>query len=118
MNRASLAAVLIASFEGLRLTAYRDSGGVWTIGFGHTKDVTQGQTCTAEQAAAWLAEDAEPLFVLVADQPMIAAAAYVSFGYNCGKTALELVLEGKTQMSRYVHDRHGNLLPGLVTRRA
>lgn len=35
---------LIESFEGLRLTAYQDSVGVWTIGYGHTKGVKKGQT--------------------------------------------------------------------------
>ena len=27
---------LTEQFEGLRLTAYQDSVGVWTIGYGHT----------------------------------------------------------------------------------
>lgn len=40
--------------EGLRLTSYKDSGGVWTIGFGTTgingKPVTKGMTCTKPQA--------------------------------------------------------------------
>jgi lysozyme len=29
---------LIKSFEGLRLSAYRDSAGVWTIGYGSTRN--------------------------------------------------------------------------------
>jgi lysozyme len=40
---------LIESFEGLRLTSYQDSVGVWTIGYGHTKGVKQGQTITQQQ---------------------------------------------------------------------
>jgi len=28
---------LIKGFEGLRLTAYRDTAGVWTIGYGSTR---------------------------------------------------------------------------------
>lgn len=31
---------LIKSFEGCRLTAYQDSAGVWTIGYGHTSGLT------------------------------------------------------------------------------
>ena len=27
---------IVKEFEGLRLTAYQDSVGVWTIGYGHT----------------------------------------------------------------------------------
>ena len=39
------------SEEGLRLTAYKDSGGVWTIGWGHTgPDVHEGLVWTREQA--------------------------------------------------------------------
>ena len=42
--------------EGLRLTAYRDTGGVPTIGYGHTgPDVYLGLTITLEQAEEQLA---------------------------------------------------------------
>jgi lysozyme len=45
-------------FEGLRLNAYQDSGGVWTIGYGHTgKDVKRGMTITQEQADDLLKKD-------------------------------------------------------------
>ena len=45
--------------EGLRLTAYQDdsAGKVWTIGYGHTRFVNEGMTCTPDQAEAWLLED-------------------------------------------------------------
>lgn len=46
--------------EGLRLKAYPDpaSGGdPWTIGYGHTRGVRKGDTCTLEQAEAWFEED-------------------------------------------------------------
>jgi len=48
---------LTESFEGVRPTAYQDVKGVWTIGYGHTLNVQPGDTCTPEQAEAWLAED-------------------------------------------------------------
>lgn len=48
---------LIKRFEGLRLEAYQDEGGVWTIGYGHTKGVKRGHTITEEQAEAFLRED-------------------------------------------------------------
>lgn len=42
---------LVKKFEGLRLTAYRDSVGVLTIGYGHTgSDVTAGMTITNAKA--------------------------------------------------------------------
>jgi lysozyme len=48
---------LTEKFEGVRLTAYQDQVGVWTIGYGHTRGVKPGDTCTEEQAQAWLRED-------------------------------------------------------------
>lgn len=48
---------LTARFEGCKLTAYQDSKGVWTLGYGHTLGVHEGMTCTQEQALAWLAQD-------------------------------------------------------------
>ena len=118
MTTATLAAALIRVFEGCRLTAYQDTGGIWTIGFGHTgPDVTAGLTISMDQAEDLLVKDAAPLFALVADKPLHAAAAYVSFGYNCGLHSLQLVLAGSAQMQNYVHDRMGHTLSGLVARR-
>jgi lysozyme len=48
---------LTERFEGVRLEAYQDSVGIWTIGYGHTFEVTEGMTCTQDQATAWLIED-------------------------------------------------------------
>lgn len=48
---------LIKSFEGCRLTAYQDSVGVWTIGWGHTKGVYKGQKITQQQADDMLRDD-------------------------------------------------------------
>lgn len=53
---------LIKRFEGLRLTAYRCSAGVLTIGYGHTTGVKPGDKITGQQADAFLHED-----VLVAE---------------------------------------------------
>jgi lysozyme len=47
-----------AAHEGCRLTAYRDPGGVWTVGVGHTgPDVHEGLTITQQQAESFLAQD-------------------------------------------------------------
>lgn len=48
---------LIKRFEGVRLAAYDDGVGVWTIGVGHIKGVKRGDTITMEQADRFLAED-------------------------------------------------------------
>lgn len=47
----------IESEEGRRLTAYRDSVGVNTIGVGHTQNVKPGQTITDATADGMLAGD-------------------------------------------------------------
>ena len=48
---------LTAQFEGCSLVAYRDLGGIWTIGHGHTTNVDAGDTCTQSQAEQWLIDD-------------------------------------------------------------
>lgn len=50
---------LVASFEGCSFVAYQDGNGIWTIGYGHTKGVKAGDTCTREQALDWQSEDLE-----------------------------------------------------------
>ncbi len=57
MNYSKTGLALTEQFEGLRLTAYQDQVGRWTIGYGHTAGVQQGDTCTQAQAEAWLASD-------------------------------------------------------------
>ena len=47
----------IKSHEALRLKAYQDSKGVWTIGWGHTKDVHPGDVITREQAEQFIRDD-------------------------------------------------------------
>ena len=42
--------------EGLRLTAYQDTLGSWTIGYGHTP-AFPGQTITEAEADSWLMQD-------------------------------------------------------------
>ena len=118
-----LAAALIQLFEGSRLSSYRDSGGVWTIGIGTTRiegtPVVEGMTITADQASQFFADDSALLFRMAASLPVLEAAALVSFGYNCGPGALQRVLDGHDTIGnpRHTTDRAGNVLPGLVNRR-
>ncbi len=49
---------LTEQFEGCKLTAYQDSVGVWTIGYGHTgPDVYKGLTISQDEATALLLKD-------------------------------------------------------------
>lgn len=123
MTPIDIATPLITTFEGVRLKAYQDTGGVWTIGVGDTgPDVKEGLVITYADAMQRLAGKIQPLYVQVihTNLPIIAAAAYISFGYNCGLGALRKVLMGQDSISnpKYTHDMKGNVLPGLVNRRA
>ena len=114
-----LAFALISALEGLRLNAYQDQGGVWTIGYGHTRDVKEGDTCSLAQARIWFDDDCSNLLNLVnaGSFSIVQQAAYISFGYNCGKVALEHVLSGKAKISEFCHI--GNRVSDdLVRRRA
>lgn len=45
-------------YEQFRPTAYKPTPkDVWTIGYGHTHGVKEGDTCTIAQALIWLKED-------------------------------------------------------------
>jgi len=121
MTALDIATPLITTFEGVRLTAYQDTGGVWTIGVGETgPEVKQGLTITYEQAMGMLTVRLHSLYLMVISKPPVVGAAYISFGYNCGAGALSKVLDGVDTISnpKYAHDMKGNTLPGLVNRRA
>lgn len=87
-------ASFIGKFEGLRLTAYQDVVGVWTIGYGTTKNVTQGMTITYNQAFDLLCEDTEIFYKAVKRliKPTLQENQYIaltSFTYNLGSGALQ-----------------------------
>lgn len=48
---------LIKRYEGLSLTAYQCPAGIWTIGWGHTRTVRQGDVITSEEAENLLRND-------------------------------------------------------------
>src|ERR1019366_2511495 len=57
MTTSPIGRKLIESFEGLSLKAYLDQRHIQTIGYGHTGQLKPGDTCTPEQADAWLVGD-------------------------------------------------------------
>lgn len=60
MQYSNMGLALTERGEGVRLTAYRDQGGVLTIGYGHTgPDVYPGQVITQAQAEALLLHDVQ-----------------------------------------------------------
>ena len=58
VNKASAEAIeFIKREEGLRLNAYQDSVGIWTIGYGHTGNILHRDAITLEQAERLLHDD-------------------------------------------------------------
>ena len=47
----------IRRFEGFRGKAYQDAKGVWTIGYGHTIQVKEGDIVTRKEAEQLLCDD-------------------------------------------------------------
>ena len=89
----ALAAGFISQFEGCSLTAYRCSAGVLTIGYGHTKGVKEGDTCTQEQADVWLIDDVKETQAILAHYVNVSVTqnefiALVSLAFNVGVGAL------------------------------
>ena len=83
---------LIQSFEQLRLTAYQDQRGVWTIGWGHTPGVVEYQTTTPSEADEWFTQDTQSACNAVmraVDVPMTQNQfdALVMFVFNIGCSA-------------------------------
>ena len=85
---------LIKKFEGVRLKAYQDSVGVWTIGYGTTRiggnPVQEGQTITQQQADELLrqhiAKEVQPAVYGKVKAPITQSMfdALCSFTYNLG----------------------------------
>ena len=81
---------LIKRNEGLRLAAYQDSGGVWTIGFGDTgPDVVKGLRITLAEAGRRFARRLDRAFgaavtKAIGDTPTTQEQfdAMVSLAYN------------------------------------
>ena len=123
---------LIKKFEGCETTAYQDSVGVWTIGFGHTKGVEEGQTCSVEDAESMLADEMDEYEgyinnMVKVDLQQHEFDALVAWVYNLGPTNLGestmlKVLNGgqfdrvPDEMNRWTR-AGGEILEGLVRRR-
>ena len=122
----------IKKFESCVLTAYQDSKGVWTIGYGHTAGVKKGDKITYYQAEQFLREDLAKFEAEANKCKRISTQgkfdAILDFIYNCGpanfnSSTLKKYIEcGKAtweiqeQFLRWVNSG-GRKLGGLVSRR-
>lgn len=123
---------LTESFEGCRLTAYRDQIGRWTIGYGHAVGVTPGETITQPEAEALLNADIQWAVSFVNNIVKVSLSqnefdALVDFTFNLGSgnfqhsALLELVnqqkfAEAAQQFDLWDH-AGGQVVAGLLRRR-
>lgn len=136
MKTSNLGINLVCGFEGLRLKAYDDGVGVWTIGYGTTVingvKVKKGDTCTAEQAKSYMAQDLKKFESAVNTAVKVPLNqnqfdALVSLTYNIGNGAFKSsTLLKKLNAKDYKgaaaefpkwNKAGGRVLAGLVKRR-
>ena len=132
MNISNNGIELIKQFEGLRLEVYQCTAGVWTIGWGHTSGVKQGDKITTEQALDFLRSDLEKFENVINNLVTVELNqnqydALVSFVFNIGinafkqSTMLKFLNAGHFSLAAGQFDRwvkcNGITLEGLVKRR-
>ncbi|EPH35702.1 lysozyme [Acinetobacter gyllenbergii] len=129
---------LITSFEDLRLAAYDDGVGVWTIGFGTTVypsgvRVKKGDVCTKAQAVSFFQHDLRRFEAAVNQAVKVVINqnqfdALVSLTYNIGEQAFkDSTLLKKLNAGDFMgaadqfpqwNKGGGKVMKGLVRRRA
>ena len=123
---------LIKKFEGCEYNAYKCAADVLTIGYGHTKDVKEGDLVTQQEAENLLTKDLEEFEESVIDaveMPMSQHQfdALVSWTFNLGpsnlnsSTMLKVLNKGDyedvpAQIKRW-NKAGGKVLEGLTRRR-
>lgn len=131
----AMASKLITSNEGCVLKSYKDTAGVWTIGYGTTfinnKPVVSGMSITQNDAINYLANDVGVLYDKISVKlPNLSAnqmVAILDFSYNVGlnaffgSTMYKYLSGGKIsqasgQFLLWVYS-NGKKLSGLVRRR-
>lgn len=126
---------LIKTYEAFRPTAYKPTpNDVWTIGWGHTRGVKEGDTCTTAQAEVWFQQDTAdaqrevnqhvtaPLSQNEFDS-LVSLCFNIGVGNFQGSTLLTMLNGGKPrdfvagQFGRW-NKQAGRVLDGLTARRA
>lgn len=126
---------LIEQFEGFRAKCYQDTGGVWTIGFGHAcpaGDPFRNSILTREQAEALLRKDVQHAVEAVNTHVTVPLKqeqfdALVDFVYNVGagafasSTLLRKLNAGHCcavpdELRKWTRD-NGQVIAGLIARR-
>ena len=127
---------LIKKFEGFKETAYKCPAGVWTIGYGWTHGVKEGDTITMEKASELVQQEVAKIAKQIkatlgtevfASLTENQVCALIDFVYNLGlgnfknSTLCKMIKSGQImeagkQFERWVK-AGGKVLPGLVKRR-
>lgn len=125
---------LIKRFEGCRQWAYRDTGGLWSVGYGHTRRVAEyDHMITMATVNELFEEDIENAEHDVAEaiRPYVPTQqqfdALVSFVFNVGGPAFQASTmrrhlragkprEAAAEFIRWVRDGE-RVIPGLIARR-
>ena len=134
MKMSDYAFIKLKEFEGFRAEAYQCPGGVWTIGYGHTKGVKKGQRITEEEASRLLVKDVRSFEEFLSKEPYADKLtqsqwdALTDFLFNLGQgNYLSSTLRKKILRNiddptipaefRRWNKSKGKVLPGLVKRR-
>lgn len=127
----ALALPVVALWEGLSLTPYRDPVGIMTVCYGETAGEMREYTpaeCKAKLQESLAAHGADIVACLPPGLPEHVQAASLSFAYNvgakafCGSTMNRKLTAGDLmgacgELDRWIYAK-GKKLPGLVKRRA
>lgn len=92
--------------EGMRLKAYQDGRGIWTICLGHTLGVKPGDTATMEQCLKWAEEEIGPAISRTTELSPVALSPAATVGiasfcfYNLGETKCHWTVDKATGKRR------------------
>ena len=132
MGTSNYAIENIKQFEGCKLIAYKCPAGIWTIGYGHTKNVTSGMKITQVEADNFIKSDILPIEMFLNKLKINLKQgqydALIDFMFNLGiskftnSTLYKLIKAGSSdeeicnEFMKWVHIGK-KTLPGLVKRR-
>jgi lysozyme len=123
---------LTEGFEGFESKSYQDTGGTWTIAYGHTRGVLPDMVCTQLQGYAWLLDDlchseSDVNYLVCVPLTQDQFDALVDFDFNLGvgnfehSTLLLLLNEGNFEGAAREFDKWdrcgGRIIAGLLRRR-
>lgn len=132
----ALAVAFVGGWEGLRLKAYKDPIGIWTVCYGETKGVRAGMQYTKAECENMFVESGlkrheAGMRKCLKDPDSIPTKSYVAFlslTYNigtggfCKSSVAKLINEGEIKAACYrltaFNKAGGRVLKGLVNRRA